>query len=472
MNDSSTITIIGDGKLVLDANPGKYDEGSFARFRFFFFISGNLTLRGITFVNGSPGRGPIWRGQTVGQTGGGAIYVGTPDGGGGGGVLTIDDCIFANNSASGAYNRHIQYGAAGGAIYFEGPFNDCPFPCPHGNMRVSRLVVTNSTFENNHAIISPGESSGGAIAIIAARVDSLGVDVTITGCFFRNNTVCDNHRRGDGGAIHFTVPLDDDLPNGRGAGRLTINASTFINNNGNFGGALNVVMYPGGNSASFINIIGSIFVNNFAYGVGHAVSTQLANGTVTVCNSTFVNHGDTSHGDSTYAFFAQQAGTLNFTNSNFTNNTGGALFLSTDVYQMASGYEAGLLVTGCVFEDNVAECGGAIQLIQTNTYSYISSSSFTKPINASAGHNDIASNKGVIFHCPEGTTGKDVTVLPSTPPGSKCPAIDAADLPPSKKVTHCNPSKYVCHRPGTAPGQCVETPTGGVSHKDCIEVCN
>jgi hypothetical protein len=48
--------------------------------------------------------------------------------------------------------------------------------------------------------------------------------------------------------------------------------------------------------------------------------------------------------------------------------------------------------------------------------------------------------------------------------------------PPDALHFSCKPpttSKYVCHRSGsgTAPGQCVVVPTGGVSLGDCVEVC-
>jgi hypothetical protein len=295
--------------------------------------------------------------------------------------------------------------------------------------------------------------------------EDIGVDISITGCIFRNNFAANMEiaeGRGCGGAIYFAASNDG------GSGNVTIGSSTFVNNSALLGGGALWISLERGvecsapfHCESFVNILGSTFVNNTVPGGGSglAVHSELANGTVTVWNSSFVNHGD-----SAYAFFADQTDTLNVTNSNFTNNTGGALRL----FQSDNSF-----VAGCVFEGNIASsyfvagCGGAIQ----TDFIYISNSSFIRPINTSVGHNDISSNR-VTFYCPGGTTGKAVTVLPSTPPGSNCPTIDAADLPPSKKVMHCNPSKYVCHRPGTAPGQCVETPTGGVSHKDCIEVCN
>jgi hypothetical protein len=280
-----------------------------------------------------------------------------------------------------------------------------------------------------------------------------GVDISITGCIFRNNFAANMEiaeGRGHGGAIYFATSHDG------GSGNVTIASSTFVNNSAIYsagGGAL-WISTPDC-CGSFVNILGSTFVNNTVPGGGPglAVRSAVANGTLTVWNSSFVNHGD-----SAYAFFAGTeciSGTLNFTNSNFTNNTGGALML----FQSYASF-----VAGCVFEGTIAssngDCGGAIE----TDFIYISNSSFIRPINTSVRHNDISSNR-VTFYCPEGTTGKDVSVLPSTPPGSKCPTIDAADLPPSKKVTHCNPSKYVCHRPGTAPGQCVETPPAGCRTK-------
>ena len=80
------------------------------------------------------------------------------------------------------------------------------------------------------------------------------------------------------------------------------------------------------------------------------------------------------------------------------------------------------------------------------------------------GHNDIARSddtSNVTFACANGTVGAPVTM--------KSGESEIAKPPPTS--LKCTASRSVCHRPGTVPGQCVVVPTGGVSLKDCVEVC-
>jgi predicted outer membrane repeat protein len=120
------------------------------------------------------------------------------------GDLTLQNCTFANNSAS------LQ----GGAIFFDLP-NSNGSPGTFGS-----LIITDSTFNNNTASVT-NNVAGGAIAIFAPnRVENT---YSITGSTFTSNHA--SGTGGKGGAI-----------GSGGPGTLTVNLSRFVGNTAVGGG--------------------------------------------------------------------------------------------------------------------------------------------------------------------------------------------------------------------------------------------
>jgi hypothetical protein len=78
-------------------------------------------------------------------------------------------------------------------------------------------------------------------------------------------------------------------------------------------------------------------------------------------------------------------------------------------------------------------------------------------------HNDICNyngNANVTFACADGEVGTPVQMQGN----------ETTVIPP--KELQCTAGKYLCQNGGTANWQCVPTQTGGVSYKDCNEVCS
>jgi hypothetical protein len=92
---------------------------------------------------------------------------------------------------------------------------------------------------------------------------------------------------------------------------------------------------------------------------------------------------------------------------------------------------------------------------EANAMGLLKNCSLAAPV--SGGKNDIAradTTANVTFACADGFVG----------PAVQMTGTEITKLP----VLPCTAGRYICHNP---PGQCVTTLTGGVSYKDCIEVC-
>jgi hypothetical protein len=125
-------------------------------------------------------------------------------------------------------------------------------------------------------------------------------------------------------------------------------------------------------------------------------------------------------------------------------------------------YSGRLSLSDCTFLNNTGS-GGAL-FFHAGSTGLIKGCLFVGPI--SDGHNDIAREDAaplanITFACADGEVGTPVQM-----PGNEITVI-----PPKELQCYDPTKKYVCHRPGTAPGQCVVTSVGGVSVQDCIEVC-
>lgn len=163
-------------------------------------------------------------------------------GGGLGSSTTITDCVFDNNSVTGALASN------GGAISFTA----------NG---AANLTVSGSTFSNNTSL----RGIGGAI-----RFSSTGTLSVTTSTFSGNRTSANS-----GGAINATGPVP--------GGTYNISQSSFVNNQalgaGSRGGA--VLLANGNLNVSFSRLVG----NSSGSGVGTAVSNSGPTGMETLNNN-------------------------------------------------------------------------------------------------------------------------------------------------------------------------------------------
>ena len=251
--------------------------------------------------------------------------------------ITVNRCIFRNNSTSGA----------GGAIEIVDAtltINDSTFSSntavTGGAIEIrgtGTLTVNNSTFTSNTA------SDGGGAIFVAGGTATVNNNSIFTG-----NTVTTLN---GGGAIYTAAGTS-----------LTVNDSTFTENiitavanaPSNSGGAIN--------TQSNLTVNGSIFTGNQAIGSGGAIH-QAAAATLTVSGSSFTNNvGGYSNIQSLGGAIRTWAGsTANISNSTFTGNHGGS-----GMPGGAISNEAALTISGSTFTNNVVtntqstDGGGAI----------------------------------------------------------------------------------------------------------------
>ncbi|HST31855.1 MAG TPA: choice-of-anchor Q domain-containing protein [Chthoniobacterales bacterium] len=185
--------------------------------RVFVVTGGTSTISGLTIANGSvPGRG-----NDGSAAQGGAIYVSSP------GMLTITNCAFSSNDATGATNpANGGNGGAGqgGAIYNGGT-----------------LALTGCTFWGNSATGNAGNSTGiglnnggtGGAGQGGALFNDTSGTLSVTNCTFNLNAATG----GASGSGH--LPIAGGQANGGAIfnqGTLTI-ASVTVNGNSGQGGA-------------------------------------------------------------------------------------------------------------------------------------------------------------------------------------------------------------------------------------------
>ncbi|MDR0911351.1 MAG: hypothetical protein LBM96_01955, partial [Methanobrevibacter sp.] len=287
-----------------------------------FRLSGyNMQLKNITLINSN----------FTGSYAGGAIYSSSRN-------LTIDGCIFANNSASG------DTGAGGAIVYFN-----------------YDLHIINSIFINNSAsfVNDAGKSTGIGGAIYTS--DAQKVDI-------QNSTFIDNSA-GRGGAIfaqrtilnitnsifnHNFVDYNN-VSDNRGGAIYTYNATSYLTDS-NF---INNYGYQGGSLYLYLNrsyIKNSNFTSNFATYFGGAINNNNAeleikgsnfinNTNYPLIDGVFVNYDNGGPGNAIYT----DSYSATIINTTFANNhgKGGAL----DSYN-------NLEVDSCIFLDNMGNSAG------------------------------------------------------------------------------------------------------------------
>jgi hypothetical protein len=271
-----SITIIGDGKLVLDAllrdnpDPGACDLRY--NYNFFHLWEGTLALHGITFKNGV---------ATIPYPGG-AIYAQN-------GVLSITECVFIASVAS-----ISSHGAGGGAISF-GYANPIDGQSAKRNEIIaSTLLITRSTFTGNvakayNATNGLGGFDGQGGAIVITNNGQGAPIVNITDSVFNNNIAFGrqfpNGPSGTGGAIIYVIYDGAKIVS-------TITGCTFRNNtaDGGPGGAIALVAGSTGSGVGEIdmNITGCSFRNNNA-SVGGAIYSGVS-ASMDISNSSFTNN--------------------------------------------------------------------------------------------------------------------------------------------------------------------------------------
>jgi parallel beta-helix repeat protein len=175
-------------------------------------------------------------------------------------------------------------------------------------------------------------------------------------------------------------------------------------------------------------------------------------------------------------FWVEQGAALVMSNVTLQNGNspglGGAIYVCNATATLSNcifsgntatgGYGGGMYVnvggtvtlSDCTFSGNTApDAGGALYVV-SNANGLLKNCSLRGTV--SPDNNDIArgTTANVSFACADGEVGTPVQMS----------GTEITKLP----APTCTAGKYICHNP---PGQCVTTLTGGVSYKDCIEVC-
>ena len=336
INISGTVTIDGQGKVIIDA--GK-------EARVFNIAEGAaVTLKGITFINGHASEN------------GGSINSH--------GVLTIIDCKFINNTA----DEH------GGAIYLDhstqSTIENCDFEGNVAGLNGGAIdwrygsthgKVINSTFTNNTA-----KRSGGAI-------HWSGHDGTIRDSNFTDNVATGDVISdiggiiggGDGGAVLWVGS------NG------TVDNCRFIHNEANNRGG--AIFLHGNSTENCTNttVSNSIFEDNIAGINGGAVDWQESAHEGNIYNTIFTNNTAGSNGGA--VFWAGYNGKIR--NSNFTNNTANGAIRDTHgnigdggaiIWSGVNG-----TVTDCRFINNSADNRGGAVYLQNSTHDNCTNTTFS-----------------------------------------------------------------------------------------------
>ena len=246
-----------------------------------------------------------------------------------------------------------------------------------GTHRTS-LLLSDSTFTNNHAVVSMSTASSLTVERCSFRGSNVGVFYTtsIVSLAITNSTFSNTSATRAGGVIHHES----------GSGRFMISSSNFTNNSaaGSDGGAL--YFREGGP----FTVVDSNFISNSAGSRGGAVHMSRCTSTVTITNSLFTNNLASHNGGAVYS----ECGSLTMTDSYFHNNSataasGGALYsqgdteliLSTFTSNVASmdggsvsvgGDSSSLLVNESIFFNNTAIGGGGGAIHYSGQYESVS----------------------------------------------------------------------------------------------------
>lgn len=294
-NDGDYIDgIVISKPITINGNGFSIDGKSTARI--FNIVSGDVTLKNITFINAFHDLG-------------GALYITGKD-------VKIIDCTFINNKAS----------VEAGAVYLV---------APHGQIINSKII-------NSSAVYT------GAVLINS-------VNASVIGCYFENNSA--NISAGalgwaakDNGTIRNCVFINNSAYN-EGGGAIfwnngkngIIENSTFKNNYANFNGS--AIFGSFGENGK---IMDSIFINNTANVTGGAIYLKGDDNEMVNCN--FTNNSAGMYGGAVY--WLGNNGLINHCNflDNVAEVDGGALRLDGN----------NNIVDNCHFKNNAADSAGAI----------------------------------------------------------------------------------------------------------------
>ncbi|MBQ9875136.1 MAG: hypothetical protein IJM30_11820 [Thermoguttaceae bacterium] len=350
----------------------------------------SVNLKGLTFANGAGSGGAVlFNGTTLtvqdcaftanvasGETTGGAIYMQA-------GNLNVLDSTFDSNSAysggaiyvkngalnvlNSSFDSNVATGVNGAAIY----------------VRSGQILIDGSSFNNNSnsKTATYNGDGGGAIFISSSAATN---DATVIGTTFKNNSsescggAVDNYSVNVALRIYSSVFTNNKGGSYGGAiysrGALVVDAnSTFSNNAGTYGGAICAYSDLSVNNATFTNnkatqgggaidasgctVANSLFSNNVSNNKGGAI-----NGSGRVDNSTFT--GNTAK-DGGAIYFDGDVYNSNFTNNSTVNNArGGAIFTSR------------ANIVNSLLVGNTSSSGGAIYAYMTGGAVDIRNSTF------------------------------------------------------------------------------------------------
>ena len=330
--------------------------------RIFVIQSPNVTLDGLTFVNGNV---PNY---------GGALLIQNSN-------TNIRNCTFRNCYAN-AGGAVFIYPSVSNTVFKDTCIERCQAKYYGGgvylyNGTVNNTVFDNTTFRNCYA------------AIYAAAIYNKGSNTKII------NSTFNKSRATDGGSIF----------NDKESSNLLINGSSFNNNVANDqGGAIyaggstnpitivnsnftNNIAYDNsvmGGGALLLNgignkIINSTFSNNMAYEKGGAILFTRSNNSVINC--TFDNNSAVRGGAIAYRAYVDEAIENNtiigsvFTNNgkDVINNTNSSFTKGGAVYAFANNTQ----IINSSFDNNSAIMGGAVLFSPNSTNNNIESSNFT-----------------------------------------------------------------------------------------------
>jgi predicted outer membrane repeat protein len=398
-------------------------------------FSGNTAHGGSIFID-RPGTATllncVFSGNTAPNGGyGGAIFVG--------GTATLTDCTFSRNTASGA----------GGALNFDIHSNSLLKNCsilgtvsPKNNDIARADIATNVTFAcADGEVGTPVQMSGTEITKLPA------LTCTIASWTSLSSSIA----AAAGKAVTLTLSSPFGMTGFQSGSCINIQtAQTAITIVGN--GAI----FDAGGKDRFFSVYQAVALmmsnvtlqngnsNGNSHPAGGAIYVE-SGGTITLSHCSFI--GNTAGYDSGAI---SVHGTITLSHCSFSGNTAvgygaaGAILV----------YHGTITLSHCSFSGNTAGYGGGALYFNSGSglLKNCSLLGTVSPKNNDIARSDTTAN--VTFACADGKVG-----TPEQMSGTEITKIPALT---------CTASRYICHNP---PGQCVTTLTGGVSYKDCIEVC-
>ena len=260
------------------------------------------------------------------------------------GNVSITNCTFQNNSASGSSTVSLDVSQGDVSITYCTFQNNSASGSGTVSLDVSKgnVSITYCTFQNNSA------SGSGAVWLHTSQCH-----VSITNCSFQNNSATVSC-----GAVCLS----------ESTGNASITNCTFQNNSAKSGGGAVIL-----ESLGHVSITNCTFQNNsVTYGNDDGGALQVgSSGDVSIINCTFQNNGAT-YGGAVKLYGSQ--GNVDITSCTFQNNSatyGGAVKLY--------GSTVNVVITSCTFHNNTAaNDGGAVELDGSQGNVVITNCTFTK----------------------------------------------------------------------------------------------